>query len=155
MDAADVAGLFELVASERPDLLGPLVDALEYSRAAGGVADLVKTWGIGPEDRAGELTLIAAKTSAHLDRLERLRRVWRHPRQVIENPNVPALFAFALQRAARSPGLRKSRRLQIIGRRLERAAESERRRRLVESFLAEPPAPVDREWLRSFLGPGK
>ncbi len=55
MNSADVAGLLELVAGERPDLLRPMVKALEFSRAAASVAEL------------------AAKTSGHLDQLQRRR----------------------------------------------------------------------------------
>ncbi|MCP3959500.1 MAG: hypothetical protein GY719_16760, partial [bacterium] len=61
MNAADVAGLLELVASERPDLLRPMVKALEFSRAAAGIAEIVERWDIGPE-----LAELAAKTAAGL-----------------------------------------------------------------------------------------
>ncbi len=151
MKAADVAGLLELVASERPDLLGPVVNTLEYSRAAAGVGDLVERWGIGPEDRAAELVAVAAKTSGHLDGLERTRRSWRRPDQVIDAPNVPALLSFTHGRRARVQEFRRSRRLEIIARKLDRAAESDRRRRSLDRFLAEPRRPVDPEWLRAFL----
>ncbi len=46
---------------------------------------------------------------------------------------------------------RRSRRLEIIARKLDRAAESDRRRRSLDRFLAEPRRPVDPEWLRAFL----
>ncbi len=151
MNSADVAGLLELVASERPDLLRPTVKALEFSRAAASVAELVERWGIGPENRAADLAEIAAKTSDHLDRLERKRTSWRHPREVVDSPNVAALLAFAYGRCGRVPDLRRRRRLEIMARKLERAAESDRRRRSVERFLGEPARPVDSRWLRQFL----
>ncbi len=102
MNAADVAGLLELVAGERPDLLRPMVKALEFSRAASAVAELVERWGIGPEDRAAELAEVAAKTSGHLDQLQQRRGFgWRHPREVVDSPNVRALLAFAYSRLPR------------------------------------------------------
>ncbi len=152
MTSADVAGVLELVAGERPDLLRPVVDALEFSRAAASVAELVERWGIGPEDRAAELAELAAKTSAGLDQLERSGYGWSHPREVIEAPSVFALLAFAYARRARVQGLRRRRRLEVMARKLERAAESDRRRRSVERFLGEPARPVDSRWLREFLG---
>ncbi len=151
MNAADFAGLLELVAGERPDLLRPVVDALEFSRAAASVAKIVEQWGIGPENRAAELAEIAAKTSAGLDQLERSGYGWRHPREVVEAPSVFALLAFAYARRARVQGLRRRRRLEVTARKLERAAESDRRRRSVEKFLGEPSRPVDARWLREFL----
>ncbi len=153
MNSADVAGLLELVASERPDLLRPMVKALEYSRAATSVAELVERWGIGPEDRAAELAEIAAKTSGHLDQLQRRRSFgWRHPGEVVDSPpNVAALLAFAYSRRVRVLDLRRRRRLEIMARKLERAAESDRRRRSLERFLNEPARPVGKQWLREFL----
>ncbi len=152
MDAANVVGLLELVASERPDLLRPMVKALEYSRAAASVAELVERWGIGPDNRAADLAELAAKTSAGLDSLERTRRAWRHPHQVVEGSSVSALRGFTCGRHGRVQDLRRRQRLEIIGRKLARAAESDRRRRAVERFLTEPARPVDPEWLRDFLG---
>ncbi len=55
MNSADVAGLLEWAASERPDILRPTVKALEFSRAAASVAELVERWGFGPENRAADL----------------------------------------------------------------------------------------------------
>ncbi len=49
MNVANVAGVLEVVATEQPHLLRPLVKALEYGRAAAGVADLAERWRIGPE----------------------------------------------------------------------------------------------------------
>ncbi len=104
MSPADVAVLLELVASERPDLLRPLVKALEYSPAGGGVAELAKQWNVPPSGKhAGKLVVIAATTAQHLDRLERKRRnVWRHPREVVDSPNVLALHSFAHGRRDRA-----------------------------------------------------
>ncbi len=151
--ADDVAGLLELVASEQPSLLRPLVNTLEYSRAAAGVADLVELWGIGPENRAADLAELAVKTSAHLDQLQRRRGFgWRHPREVIPDSNVAALLAFTYGRRGRIQDLRRRQRLKLIGRKLERAAEKDRQRLELDRFMSEPPRrPIDAEWIRAFV----
>ncbi len=152
MNSVDLAGLLELVAKKRPDLLDPLVSALEYSPAGRGLGELAKRWGVGPDDRAAELVELALKTAGHLDRLERKRRhAWRHPREVVDAPNLAALHSFACGRRDRAPEINRSRRLEIIGRKLERACEGDRRRRQVERFLSEPAPALDPEWLRDFL----
>ncbi len=152
MNAADVAGLLEVVASERPDLLRAMVAALEYSRAAGGFADLAKLWGAAPENLAAQLVEIAEKTLAGLYQLERTRRAWRHPREVVDGPpNVAALQSFAHGRRARVRNDRRAARLSLIARKLDRAAESERRRRSLDRFLTGPVKPVDPAWLKEFL----
>ncbi len=153
MNSVDVAALLELVAKKQPDLLGPVVSALEFSPAGRGVGELAKRWGVGGDDRVAELVEVALKTAEHLDRLERKHRHgWRHPREVVYRPNVPALQSFAYGRRNRVREIRRARRLEILGRKLERAYEGERRRRQVERFLSEPVPAVDPEWLRDFLG---
>ncbi len=152
MNSVDVAALLELVAKKRPDLLGPVVSALEFSPAGRSVGELTKLWGVGGDDRVAELVEVALKTAENLDRLERKnRQSWRHPREVVPAPNVAALHSFAFGRRNRVEEIRRSRRLEIIGRKLGRAQESERRRREVERFLSEPATGVDPEWLREFL----
>ncbi len=152
MNSADVAGLLELLSKESPDLLGPLVSALEFSPAGRGIGELAKRWGVSPDDRAAELVALALKTAEHLDRLERQQlRAWRHPREVLGAPNLAALHSFARRRSGRVPGISRSRRLEVIGRKLERVYEVDRRRQRIESFLSEPAPAVDPEWLRDFL----
>ncbi len=85
------------------------------------------------------------------DRLER-NRTWRHPRQVLGQPNVPALYSFTEQRRARVSGISRQRRLDIMRHKLQRAYDGERRRQMVEDFLNEPAPPVDPGWLEDFLG---
>ena len=134
MNSADVAGLLELVAKVRPDLLGPLVSALEFSPAGRSVGELAKRWGVSPDDRVAELLAVALKTAGHLDRLERQHlHAWRHPREVVGAPNLAALHSFARGRSCREPGTKRSRRLEVIGRKLERAYEGDRRRRQIDS----------------------
>ncbi len=151
ISSAEVAGLLELLASERPDLLAPVVQALTSSPAVAGVTDLVRRWNVG-YTTADELAALAAKTAEDLDLLERSRHGWRHPRDVVEDPNLAALHSFVHGRRERL-AIKSHRRLEIIGRKLERAAESDRRREAFERFLAEPVRPVDPRWLAEFLGP--
>ncbi len=145
-----VAGLLELVASERPDLLGPLIEALEHGPAGHGLAEVAEVWGIRPEDRADDLGPVAVRASRHLDRLERRRPgTWRHPNQVVDAPNVEALATVADARHGRADGIARGRRLDILRRKLQRVAAVERQRRELDAFLRAPSAPVN---LSTFMG---
>ncbi len=149
MDSAFfVAGLLELVASERPELLGRLVEALEYSPERPGLVQIADLWGLRPEDLTADLGALAARASKHLDRLERRRSGWRDPRQLLADPNVPALASLANARRRRMAGTR-ARRLDIVRRKVERVAKHEQLRRRLDAFLREPSAPVD---LAAFMG---
>ncbi len=150
--AFHVAGLLELVATERPELLAPLVEALEYSPARPGLVQVAKVWGVRPEDLAADLGAVAAKASKHLDRLEHRRPgTWRHPAQVVDSPNVEALATVADARHGRAEGIARAKRLNILRRKLGRAAEVERARRELGAFLQAPSKPVD---LAAFMGWG-
>ncbi len=144
-----VAGLLELVASERPDLLGPLIEALEHGPAAHGLTEVAEVWGIRPEDRADDLGPVAVRASKHLDRLERRRTGWRHPGELVGSPNVAALASLADARRRRVDGIARARRLDIVRRKVERVAEIERQRRQLAAFLKAPSKPVD---LAAFMG---
>ncbi len=142
-------GLLELVASERPDLLSPLIEALEHSPGSRALVEVAEVWGIQPENRANDVGTVAARASKHLDRLERRRTGWRHPGQVVDSPNVSALASFANTRRGRVVGIARAKRLDIILRKVERAAEIEHQRRQLDAFLQEPSKPVD---LAAFMG---
>ncbi len=144
-----VLGLLELVASEHPDLLGPLLEALEHSPASRGLAEVAEVWGMRPEDRDDDLGAVAVRASKHLDRLERRRTGWRHPGQVVDAPNVYALLDFANARRGRVDGIARARRLDILMRKIKRVVEIERQRRQLDAFLREPSAPLD---LAAFMG---
>ncbi len=145
-----VARLLELVASERPNLLGPLIETLKHGPAGRGPAEVGEIWGIRPEDRAADLGAVAVRASRHLDRLERRRPgTWRHPDQVVDAPNVEALATVADARRERADGIARARRLDILRRKLRRVAAVERQRRELDAFLRAPSRPVD---LAAFMG---
>ena len=144
-----VAALLELVASDRPDILGPLIEALEHGPASCGLAEVAEVWGIRPEDRAADLGTVAVRAAKHLDRLERRRAGWRHPGQVVDAPNCQALASFANARRVRVVGIARAGRLDILLRKVERVAEVERQRRELNAFLRAPSKPVD---LAAFMG---
>ncbi len=102
---AFVTGLLEIVASERPDLLGPLIEALEHSPAGRRLAQIAEMWGVRPEDRTEDLGHLAVRASKHHDRLEKYRTGWRHPNQMVDEPNVRALLSFVFERRKRVPGI--------------------------------------------------
>ncbi len=150
MESAYIAGLLELVATERPDLLAPLVETLQNSPGRRGLAKVAEVWGIRPEDRAADLGAVAVRASRHLDRLERRRPgTWRHPDQVVDAPNVEALATVADARRERADGIARARRLDILRRKLRRVAAVERQRRELDAFLRAPSRPVD---LAAFMG---
>ncbi len=149
MHPTEVVAVLEAIASERPDLLRPLVSALEHSPAGGELVAIAKAWN-KPVDLLAE---VAVTTSEHLERLERRRGVWRHPSQLVASPNVPALASFAQARRDRVPGLDRYRRLDMLALKLGRIAELEHERRAIEAFLREPVQPPDNpDWLRDFMG---
>lgn len=144
----EIAGLLEIVASERPALLGPLVETLRDGPTFQEVLGLARSWYVEPAD----LALVAARATRQLGRLEKRQRHWRHPSQIVGSPNVPALWSFALARRDRVPGVARARRLNMLANRLRRIAEIEDYRRQLETFLREPVKPMDRAWLENFLG---
>ncbi len=145
-----VAGLLEMVASERLDFLGPFIEVLEHSPAGRGLLEVAEVWGIPPEGRATGLGVVAARAAKHLSRLERRRTGWRHPKEIVDAPNVNALVDFADARSSRIDGVARARRLEVLGRKLKRAADVERQRQQLDAFLREKPAqPVN---LAAFMG---
>ncbi len=155
MNSAEIAGLLEVIASERPDLLGPVVATLKLdSDSSGGLQELASSWEVRsptPASGRSELFEVALKAARDLDRLEKRRGGWRHPREVVEEPNLTVLYSFTLRRIERSRIVR-GRRLRVLASKLERAYEGERQRRMIEAFIYEPVPPVDPDWLRNFLG---
>jgi hypothetical protein len=148
MNSAEVVRVLEVIASEQPDLIGPLVEALEFSPARRGLAALAEAW----EEQIADLGDLAIRTARHLDRLEKRSGAWRHPDQVVEAPHVPALASFVVARCDRVTPEPRSRRLNVLAIKLQRIATLEQERRKLEAFLREPMKPVDPEWLRDFMG---
>ncbi len=141
-----VGHLLELVASERPGILAPLLAVLEHGPASRDLAELAAVWGL---DRDADLAAVAVKAAHQLNHLERRRAGWTHPAQVVDAPNCQALAHFAGARSGRVVGSARARRLDIVRRKAERVAEHERQRRELDDFLGEPSAPFD---LAKFMG---
>ena len=139
-ELADLADLFELVASMRPYLLVSLFGALASSPATlPGLLELCGSWGFRLE------TFLPSLRQA-LDTLSRLerRRGGRRSAETVTVPNVRAVSSLALSRADRSMG-RPRLRLERIAREFAEARELEQARQGIEDFLAEPPAPGARD----------
>ena len=134
--------MLELVSTERPAMLIPLITSLLVGRSVDGVCEL---WGIEPD----ELAEVALRTAKHLSRLERRQAGWRHPDQALDKANCQALASFAEARQARVSGTARSRRLGIVLRKCRRAADAEQSRRKLEAFIREPSQPID---LAAFMG---
>ncbi len=147
-DAKTLTAVLELVASEQGDCMSWLLKVLKHSTTGFALADLHRKW---QSEEIEELATVAVKAARDLDRLESCRRFWRHPRQMIDDPHIAALYSFALRRRSRVTGISRGRRLDMIGRRLKVLSDREHRRRELKAFLREPVTPVDREWLHDFL----
>jgi hypothetical protein len=147
-DTGAVLATIELVASEQRALLPWLLDILSNSPVRYAILNLQTDWQTG--DIAG-LAEVAKKAAHDLDRLERYRSHWGHPSRVVGEPHLAALFSFSRQRYERAQGITRLRRLEVIGRRLERLYGQQRQRQKLEAFLRKPVGPVDPDWLRDFL----
>lgn len=147
--------LLELVASETPDQLGFALDMLAHSPARGQILALATRWGVGLE----ELGATGLRASSDLGRLERRRSNWRRPDQVCRYPNGAALLDLCLSRRDRTAaGSAQHQRLEIIGRKLDRALDHSFRRARIESVLGlnergeDGDEPVDLAFLDALLG---
>ena len=151
MKSADrhaVLAILELVASEQGPWLHCLLDALSYSPLRYVIVDLSTRWQV--QDVA-ELTRLVRKTAHDLDRLEKRPIRWRHPREIVAEPHLGALNSLVQKRSERADTDAEKRRLEIIGRKIERLYSLERQRRRLDAFLREPSRPVSPDWIRSFL----
>ncbi len=139
-----VAATLELIASERPDLLDFQLEAFLTSSVRLVVFDLA-TACQAPLDELGP---VIGKACRDLDALEKARRIWHDPAQVVEEPNVAALLHVTSARTGRARVKAHLRKLEAIGekldrfrRQLEAAQKHDRSRSLVESFIG-PPLPA-------------
>ncbi len=149
-DHTALMAVLELAASERKELLPWLLDVILHSPARWTALEHGRRWQTRPE--VDELAGLVLKTARDLDRLERSRRAWRHPRQVVEAPHLATLYSFAQQRRDRVASTSRSRRLGAICRKLKNAYDDDRQRQMLVDSLNEPATPVDPGRLREFLG---
>ncbi len=125
--------VIEIVASEQPDLIEFHVQALRNSPVSFAMRELATDFDVAPED-VGEAV---GRACIHLDRLERHRRAWRDPTEVVESPNLAALVAVCRARIRRASPPKRRQKLERILRRVEPAYQ-----------LAQT-----RAWLDDFIGP--
>ncbi len=131
----DIAGMLELVASQRPDLLPIYLDMAANSPARFAVLELASDLKVRDPER---LYPVLLKISADLDRLEKRRTGWRHPRQILNNPNVVGLLYFCRARIKNVPGIARRRRLEVMSRKLQRAYDQEKTRAWITDFIGAP-----------------
>ena len=142
-----VASLLEMVASERPDILGWVLDLLQHSPVRFAILRLLREWEVGETRRAAPFL---RKAVTDLDRLE--RRHWTKPQQIIPKPHLGSLVLMATARAQRIHGSVRRRRMAGIAGKLKRCYENERTRRYVDALLQEPAdETIDPEWIEDFL----
>ena len=135
-----VANLLELIATDRPELLDLQQDTLLNSPLQFAVRNLAAAFGV-PQDRVAATVYRACQD---LDKLTATRRVWSDPAQVLESPNVAALYHVCYGRLGRTAGPKRGR-LEITYRRLRKAHELQRSRDWIEAFIGRPRPPVASE----------
>ncbi len=134
--------MMELVASQRPDLLPIYLDMVSNSPARFAVLELASDLGVRePRD----LYPVMLKISADLDRLERKRTGWRHPQQLVHEPNVGGLPYFCYARMNNVAGISRRRRLEIIARKLQRVYDQEKTRAWITDFIGTTGRAADQE----------
>ncbi len=127
-----VAGMVEVLASHRPDLLAPYLDMASHSPLRFALQELAHVCATQIDD----LIHVVHSVSRDLDRLERRKR-WRHPRDVVPHPNVGGLLVLCRARQKREPRAGQRRRLEVMERKLSEAYEIEKTHRWLVEFLDE------------------
>ncbi len=137
--ASDVLPVLEVLASERPEVVGAVVETLASSPARPALLELARLFQVeAPEELAGAVVTVVRQ----LDRLEHQPRRWTEPREVLGSTaaSATALDAVARWRADRwrsTRGGTRPARLRRVDRRLKDAAGLERARALVDGLLGD------------------
>ena len=127
-----LASMMELIARQRPDLLPAYLDMAGNSPARFAVLELARDFDVRePRDLHREVL----KTVADLDRLEKRRSGWRHPRQIVHRPNVGGLLYFCRARIGNVPDEARRRRLEVMAHKLQRAYDREETRAWITDFI--------------------
>ena len=134
-----IAGMLELVASQRPDLLPIYLDMVSNSPARFAVLELASDLKVRDTQ---DLYPVLLKISTDLDRLEKRRTGWRHPKQIINMPNVVGLLYLCRARIQNVPGVARRRRLEVMTRKLERVHDQERTRAWINDFIGTTSGPA-------------
>lgn len=131
-----VVAVLELTASECPELLDFQLETFLNSPMRFAVLELTTAFDVPHE----KLALTVYKACLDLDKLEKRRGAWRDPAQVLESPNVAALFQLCSARMGRVTAVTRRRRLEAVCRKLGQAWELARDRAWIEAFIG-PPLP--------------
>ncbi len=135
------AAVLELIASENLELVEFQARALLDSTMSFAIRELAANIGVAPEHLGH--TIWTACT--HLDRLERHRRKWRAPAEVLSSSfNLAALLYVCRARLKRVSRATRRQKLKKILRRLDQAEQESRTRAWIDDFIGSPPArPVE------------
>ncbi len=139
------AAILEVVASGQPELVEFQAQTLLNSTMSFAVRELASAFGVPPEKVGEEV----ARACNHLDRLERIRRTWQDPAEVLpkggkwndlDSPNLAALVYICGARLKRASPPTRQQRLERIQRRLEAAYKVARTRVWIDDFIGPLPA---------------
>ncbi len=127
--------LLEVTASGHPQLLDFQLEVILKSPARSAVYELATIFDV-PHDEIGKTV---RRACLDLDHLERRRRAWRDPAQVLRSPNLAALFYVCRARLNRVTNLAREQRLEIILRRVTRPYKLARSRAWIEAVIGPMP----------------
>ncbi len=139
------AAVLEVIATEQPELLEFKAQALLNSTMSFALRELAAAFEVAPE-RVGEAV---GRACYHLDRLQRHRRTWRPPAEVLHQgdkrnplnvPNLSALLYFCRARLNRTSAPTRRHKFERILRRLEAADQLARTRVWIDDFIGPLPA---------------
>ena len=130
---AAVVELLELTATGRPERLDFQLDTLLNSPVRFAVRNLASTLDVPIE----KVAVTIYRACNDLDQLNLMRRVWSDPSQMLQSPNVAALYHVCQARLGRTSGPKRGR-LEITLRRLRKAYELLQRRQWIEDFIGRP-----------------
>ncbi len=130
---AAVVELLELTATGRPERLDFQLDTLLNSPVRFAVRNLASTFDVPIE----KVAVTVYQACNDLDQLNLTRRVWSDPGQLLQSPNLAALYHVCQARLGRTTGPKRGR-LEITLRRLRKAYELLQRRQWIEDFIGRP-----------------
>lgn len=139
------AVVLEIIGTEQAELLEFQSQALLNSTMGFAVRELATAFNVTPE-RVGETI---GRACAHLDQLERYRRSWRDPvevllkttpRESLPSPNLAALRCVCRARLGRTTPPARRQRLEKVLRKLDAAHELAQTRTWIDDFIGPIPA---------------
>ncbi len=121
--------LVELVTTECPELVSFFIEIVSNSHLRSDLLELATTLGINVDVFRISLAVV-------IEGLEQLETAkWKHPEEVLSEPNIGALLVLCRARRARISGKVREKRLAVMERKLESAYKTQTTQRWIEGFI--------------------